>query len=290
MKYSISATLLTFAASALLSSALPVQEKRLFGSDTADGMSDVLLGDENCKDMAVIFARGTFDSGNIGVWVGPQFKAALESRIPSLAFQGVEAADYPATLGTYLGEDGGSDTGAASLAAMVADYVNFCPKSTVVVSGWSQGARVAHKALALMTPKVRAKVAGLAVFGDPHALFSSDPVPKGIAFHSECFTGSLLDPLCSKLPGDFKFPTSIADITGPFSALPGLVSGAEEAKAAASLVLRFPGQLLSARKAFTDALTDTSKMQRLLLSPQHFMYGNKGLTGKAADFVAGLKK
>jgi hypothetical protein len=37
-----------------------------------------------------------------------------------------------------------------------------------------------------------------------------------------------------------------------------------------------------------DDLTDKSKIQRLLLSPQHFMYGNAGLTTSAAAFVAGL--
>ncbi|KAJ7150870.1 carbohydrate esterase family 5 protein [Mycena crocata] len=250
-------------------------------------MNDVLFGDENCKDVAVIFARGTFDSGNMGVWVGPQLKSALEDRISSLAFQGVEASAYPATLGSYL-EEGGSDSGAESLASTVTDYANFCPDSSIIISGWSQGALVAHKGLSLLAPEVQAKVVALTVFGDPHKLFSDEAVPKGVAFHGECFTGTVLDPLCSDVPADFKFPTSISDITGPFSALPGLVSGVAETAAAASLVARFPGQLLASRAAFLEALTDKSKMQRLLLSPQHFMYGNKGLTTSAADFIAGL--
>ncbi|KAJ7285148.1 carbohydrate esterase family 5 protein [Mycena rebaudengoi] len=286
MKSFASITLCSVVTSALLSSARPT-EKRIFGSDIADEMNDVVLGDGDCKDVAVIFARGTFDSGNMGVWVGPQFKTALQSKISSLAFQGVEAADYPATLGSYLAE-GGSNSGAESLAAMVTNYVGFCPDTSVIVSGWSQGALVAHKGLSLLAPAVRAKVAGLVVFGDPHNLFSSEAVPAGVAVHSECFGGTALDPLCSKLATDFKFPTSISDITGPFSSLPGLVSGAEEAAAAASLVLRFPGQLLASTGAFVEALTDKTKMQRLLLSPQHFMYGNKGLTETAAAFVAGL--
>ncbi|KAJ6558294.1 carbohydrate esterase family 5 protein [Mycena capillaripes] len=250
-------------------------------------MTDVLSGNDDCKDVAVIFARGTFDSGNMGVWVGPQFKAALESQIDSLAFQGVDASAYPATLSSYLAE-GGSDSGAQSLASTVTDYVNACPDANVVISGWSQGALVAHKGLALLAPEVQAKVKGLATFGDPQKLFSSEGVPSGVAFHSECFTGTILDPLCSDIPADFKFPTSLDDITGPFSSLPGLATSAAEATAAASLVLHFPGQLLASRAAFVEALTDTSKMQRLLLSPQHFMYGNKGLTDTAADFVAGL--
>ncbi|KAJ6597459.1 carbohydrate esterase family 5 protein [Mycena vulgaris] len=290
MKSITSATFLTVAASALLISARPtLQNKRLFagGSDTADGMNDVLSGAEDCKDVAVIFARGTFDSGNIGVWVGPQYKAALESQIGSLAFQGVDASAYPATLDSYLGEEG-SDSGSASLASTVTDYVNSCPDSSVIIAGWSQGALVAHKGLALLAPEVQAKVVGLTTFGDPHQLFSSDAVPSGVAVHSECFTGTVLDPLCSDIPADFKFPTSLDDITGPFKQLPSLVTGVAETAAAVSLVLHFPGQLLASRASFVEALTDKTKMQRLLLSPQHFMYGNQGLTTSAADFVAGL--
>jgi cutinase len=59
----------------------------------------------------------------------------LESQINSLAFQGVEASAYPATLETYLAE-GGSDSGAQSLASTVTDYVDFCPDSSVIISGW----------------------------------------------------------------------------------------------------------------------------------------------------------
>ncbi|KAJ6464481.1 carbohydrate esterase family 5 protein [Mycena sanguinolenta] len=283
----ISTSLLTVATCALLSSGYPTQKKRLLGSDTANGIDDVLSGDEDCKDVAVIFARGTFDSGNIGVWVGPQFQAALESQINSLAFQGVEASAYPATLETYLAE-GGSDSGAQSLASSVTNYVNACPDSSVIISGWSQGALVAHKGLGLLAPEVQAKVVALTTFGDPNQLFTNESVPAGIAFHSECIGGTTLDPLCSDLPADFKFPTSLSDITGPFSELPGLASGIAETAAAASLVLHFPGQLLASRVAFLEALTDTSKMQRLLLTPEHFTYGNNGLTSDAADFVAAL--
>jgi cutinase len=135
---------------------------------------------------------------------------------------------------------------------------------------------------------VQAKVVALTTFGDPNKLFTNESVPAGIAFHSECIGGTTLDPLCSDLPADFKFPTSLSDITGPFSELPGLGSGIEETAAAASIVLHFPGQLLASRAAFVEALTDTTKMQRLLLTPEHFTYGNNGLTSDAADFVAAL--
>ncbi|KAJ7643766.1 carbohydrate esterase family 5 protein [Roridomyces roridus] len=276
----------TLVAFAVLGVALARPAVKRLSGDTANGMQDVISGSA-CKDVAVIFARGTFDSGNIGVWVGPQFQAALQSQIGSLAFQGVDSNAYPATLSSYLAE-GGSDAGSQSLADTVTDYVNACPSSKVVVTGWSQGALVAHKGLNLIPANIQSHVVGFVTFGDPNRLFTNAAVPASIAVHSECFTGTLLDPLCASLSSDFKWPTSISDITGPFEDLPSLATGASEVASAAELVVDFPGQLWDARHAFEDALTDTSKMQRLLLSPQHFMYGNNGQTTTAANFVAGL--
>ncbi|KAJ7725971.1 carbohydrate esterase family 5 protein [Mycena metata] len=284
---SFSAPLLTIVSCALLSSALPAQKRNIFATDTANDMEDVISNGAPCKDVAVIFARGTFDSGNMGVWVGPQFQAALQSQINSLAFQGVDASAYPATLQSYLAE-GGSNSGAQSLADTVTSYVGACPNSNVVISGWSQGALVAHKGLALLSSDIQAKVVGLATWGDPNQLFDNSAVPAGIAFNTQCIGGTTLDPLCSVLSQDFVFPTTLDDITGPFKQLPGLASGAAETTAAATLVLEFPGQLLASSSAFFAALTDKSKLQRLLLTPEHFTYGNNGLTTDSANFVAGL--
>ncbi|KAH8827583.1 carbohydrate esterase family 5 protein [Flagelloscypha sp. PMI_526] len=287
MKSFTTSTLISAAACALLASARPLSQtsRALGASDVANDMQDAIDGVADCKDVAVIFARGTFDSGNIGVWVGPQFQQALSSKINSLAFQGVDSDAYAADLQGYLGESG-SDGGSQALAQTVTDYTAKCPDSTVVISGWSQGALVAHKGLGLLSSDVQKKVAGLTVFGDPQQLFSSEAVPSGIQFNSQCFTGTVLDPLCANVPGDFKLPTSIDDIVGPFTDLPSLAVGADEVKAAATLVVKFPGQLLKAGSAFLKTLT--SNPQRLLLTPEHFMYGNKGLTSDAATFVAGL--
>ncbi|KAH7099652.1 carbohydrate esterase family 5 protein [Auriculariales sp. MPI-PUGE-AT-0066] len=283
------AVIATVVASSALVSAAPAS-RRWLNYDVAHDMQDVIDGEifADCKAIGVIFAKGTFDSKDIGVWVGPQFRDALEQRISSVAFQGVNPDDYPADLSGYLAENGCSESGARSLAKTVTEYVDNCKDTTIIISGWSQGACVAHKGLSYLTPTVQAKVAGLVTFGDPWQLFSNESVPANIPYHGECLKGTALDPLCASIPSDFVWPSSIDDILGPFSELPGLVVGVDEAKAAASLALHFPGQLLKASSAFFDALTDKKKMQRLLLSPQHFMYGNKGLTSTAADFVAAL--
>jgi len=72
---------------------------------------------------------------DIGVWVGPQLREALEKRVGSLAFEGVSSDAYPADLAGFL-EEGGSESAARSLAQTVTDYVSNCPRSTIIISGW----------------------------------------------------------------------------------------------------------------------------------------------------------
>lgn len=63
--------------------------------------------------------------------------------------------------------------------------------------------------------------------------------------------------------------------------------GAQEAEAAASLIVNFPGQLLGTFTSFIKALRP-SQFVRLLLTPEHFTYGNNGMAKTAAGFVANL--
>jgi hypothetical protein len=67
-----------------------------------------------CKNFTLIFARGTFENGNIGGLVGPPFVEALVSMLGSaqVAIQGVN--NYPADVAGFLA--GGSATGSADMA------------------------------------------------------------------------------------------------------------------------------------------------------------------------------
>lgn len=73
-----------------------------FSGSTQNGLEGA------CKDVTVIFARGTSEPGNVGSVAGPPFFQALAEEIgsDSLAVQGV---DYPASIGGIisLGSDGG---------------------------------------------------------------------------------------------------------------------------------------------------------------------------------------
>jgi hypothetical protein len=67
-----------------------------------------------CKNFTLIFARGTFENGNIGGIVGPPFVRALVSMLGSaqVAVQGVN--NYPADVAGF--NAGGSPTGSANMA------------------------------------------------------------------------------------------------------------------------------------------------------------------------------
>jgi cutinase len=63
--------------------------------------------------------------------------------------------------------------------------------------------------------------------------------------------------------------------------------GAQQIAAAISIVKHLPGQIMSSFGSFLSLLRP-SKFVRLLLTPQHFTYGNNGMAADAATFVANL--
>lgn len=91
------------------------------------------LTDGECKNVTVIFARGTTEAGNVGSLAGPPFFDALDEALGDgiVAVQGV---DYPADIPGYL--DGGSKEGADTMAGLVSDAVTKCPDTKIVISGY----------------------------------------------------------------------------------------------------------------------------------------------------------
>jgi len=69
-------------------------------------------GVAGCKDMTVIFARGTTEPGNVGLVTGPPFFDALSAIIGqnSISVQGV---DYPASIEGFL--EGGDAAGSQAM-------------------------------------------------------------------------------------------------------------------------------------------------------------------------------
>src|SRR6476659_5404101 len=91
---------------------------------------------EPCPDAEVVFARGTTESPGVGP-TGEAFVDALRARVAPKSL-GVYAVDYPATIEFSTAVDGINDARAHVLATAA-----NCPKTKIVLGGFSQGAAVA---------------------------------------------------------------------------------------------------------------------------------------------------
>lgn len=71
------------------------------------------LDDGKCSDLLVIFARGTYEPGNVGALVGPPLFKALEGALGSSHSLAVQGVDYEATVTDYL--EGGDPAGSQEM-------------------------------------------------------------------------------------------------------------------------------------------------------------------------------
>lgn len=126
--------------------------------------TDTTESESGCTAMAVIFARGTTEPGNIGLVTGPPFFNAIESLVgkQAVTIQGVE---YGASIEGFL--QGGDAAGSRLMADMISNMVEGCPRTEVVMAGYSQGGQLVHNAAKLLPASTMAKVSSVVIFGDP---------------------------------------------------------------------------------------------------------------------------
>ncbi|KXH30365.1 cutinase [Colletotrichum nymphaeae SA-01] len=139
-----------------------------------------------CPDVAVLFARGTNEPGNVGFLTGPPFFDALRTYMNgtgSIAIQGVNS--YPADPPGFFA--GGSATGAAFAAQVASRTLSACPDTRLTVSGYSQGSQVARLAVGQLPPDQRARLSSVVLFGDPlggKAIDGVDPTKLLVVCHT----------------------------------------------------------------------------------------------------------
>lgn len=164
---------------------------------------------EPCPDVEVVFARGTTEPPGIGR-IGQSFVDTLRSHVGGKSV-GVYPVNYPATTDFPTAADGISDAG-----NHVEQMAANCPRTKMVLGGYSQGAAVmgfvtesavpdgVHlvQALQPMPAEVANHVAAVALFGKPSSQFMSiinePPVTIGPLYAAKtlelCVPG---DPVCS---------------------------------------------------------------------------------------------
>nr|POE53450.1 cutinase [Quercus suber] len=138
----------------------PVEKRQYSNQNTENQLTD----GTPCRALTIIFARGTFESGNVGTLTGPPFFQAVANLLGSSAVA-VQGVAYPADVAGF--EAGGDAAGSALMANLTARAQHQCPKTKLVLSGYSQGAQLVHKAGALLTAGQAAFVNSVVVFGDP---------------------------------------------------------------------------------------------------------------------------
>lgn len=177
---------------------------------------------EGCPDVEAVFARGTTEAPGVG-GIGQAFVDSLQSKVGSKSF-GVYAVDYPATTDFPTAVDGIRDAGnhVESMAAT-------CPKTKMVLGGYSQGAAVMGFVTSAAIPDgvdaadvpkplpvdVANHVAAVTLFGTPSTRFmdtvGAPPVVIGPLYQPktlELCAGD--DPVCSD-GGDWAAHAAYAD-------------------------------------------------------------------------------
>jgi cutinase len=178
----------------------------------ADTLAVARADTDACPDVAVVFARGTFEAPGVGK-TGQAFIDALDARLGGETVD-VYPVDYPASLDFPRAADGIVD--ATNKITMIAAS---CPSTKVVLGGYSQGAAVAGYTTAdtvpdgfilpdgitgVMPPTTAAHVAAVALFGKPSEAFlnlidrNAPPVIVGQLYAVKTIELCLPDdPVCS---------------------------------------------------------------------------------------------
>ncbi|KAK4546319.1 hypothetical protein LTR36_001996 [Oleoguttula mirabilis] len=151
---------LSLLALASLAFASPITKRQYIGATTENQLTD----GTPCRAITILFARGTSEAGNVGSLAGPPFFQAAVNMVGSadVAVQGVA---YGATIAEFL--EGGDPAGSATLATLVGTAQSQCPNTKLVLSGYSQGGELVHKAAAMLSASETSFVNSVVIFGDP---------------------------------------------------------------------------------------------------------------------------
>jgi cutinase len=101
---------------------------------TSSTQNDVTNG-SGCKAMTVLFARGTTETGNMGTVAGPPFVSAVGKMMGGAQNLAVQGIAYPADIPGFLA--GGDAGGSKLMAQMVGQVMAACPKTALVMAGYS---------------------------------------------------------------------------------------------------------------------------------------------------------
>ncbi|KAI0540233.1 cutinase-domain-containing protein [Xylaria digitata] len=121
-----------------------------------------------CRPIIFVFAKATYEPGNLGSTIGPTLSDGLKIvfGVTNVATQGV---DYYGLIGGNYYPGGAPPWGIYDMQAIITAAA-ACPHSKIVVSGYSQGAAIVHRAIEGLAADIRDRIAGVVTFGDTQTL------------------------------------------------------------------------------------------------------------------------
>lgn len=133
--------------------------RRQLGSSTSSELED-----GSCGDIIFIFARGSTETGNMGITVGPPTCSGLKSANSNTICQGV-GGGYTASIADNVSSSGTSAAGLREAAEMFALAASQCPDAAIVAGGYSQGAALIANAISTLDSSAQAQVKGVVLYG-----------------------------------------------------------------------------------------------------------------------------
>ncbi|POR31269.1 Cutinase [Tolypocladium paradoxum] len=153
----------SFAAAAL--AALAVASSPSDDMEIQVGITAHDFTDHGCRDVVVLFARGSLEAGNLGSICGPATAQGLRGNFGAerVAVEGIE---YMALLETNHFPGGADPDGVSEMKRLIANVTGNCPGSKLLVGGYSQGAAITHRAVESLPRSQKNKITAAFTFGD----------------------------------------------------------------------------------------------------------------------------
>ncbi|KAK3991457.1 cutinase-domain-containing protein [Cladorrhinum sp. PSN332] len=159
---------------AALAAANPIELRQL--RDRV-GTTATEFTDGGCRDIIMLFARGSTEVGNMGTVCGPPTANGLKEKFGADAVA-VEGIEYAALLSTNFLPGGADLAGIREMRRLIQRATAQCPDSHLVVGGYSQGAALAHRAVEDLPEGEKDRIVAAFTFGDTQNEQDNGQIPN----------------------------------------------------------------------------------------------------------------
>lgn len=117
-----------------------------------------------CREVTVLFARGTFEPPPLGLICGPPTANGLKKALGNKVT--VKGVDYPAAVQNNFLPGGCAPEDVQKMQDEISQILTSCPNTKLVVGGYSQGAALTASALGSLPDDQKNKIVAAFLYGD----------------------------------------------------------------------------------------------------------------------------